>query len=170
MRLGLCAAFLFFLLGISAFPSLSAAGTRDARRLGVVGGWNTEPFPSLLGISASVNAAPMLRLSLGIGGVADFRPAIQFHSRTIAAEAKLLVTGWEASPYFCMGVAAVTIHNARAFDLHDLGGLTRSTVASYIGVGWDVQIQQGFNLGVSYKHLLIAGGTGAPGLYAGWYF
>jgi hypothetical protein len=142
----------------------SMASSRATKKFGLAVGLVTEPFPSLLGFTASYNLIKYLRLNVGYGTVSDTTNGIDV--TTLEFSAKIFPLDWNFAPFASLGYSNVS----------GSVGVASSTIkatggAFVYGFGIDWQTNLGFNLGFDYKIASVGGqSTALPGGYLGWYF
>lgn len=134
------------------------------KKFGLAIGLVTEPFPSVVGYTASYNLAKFLRLNFGYGTVSDTASGID--ATTIEFSAKLFPLDWSFAPFAVLGFTNVS--GTLGAGNSTLKG-TGSALTYGFGLDWQTGI--GFNLGFDYKLVSLGGqSNGLPGAYLGWYF
>ena len=157
------AALLLVVQTLALTPQASASA-RATKKIGLDLGIITEPFPSVLGFSASYNVAPFLRLTGGYGTVSV--PASGVDVTTVAFDAKVFPLDWNFAPFADIGYTNVSGSVGSGSS-----SVKGSGAALDYGFGIDWQTYLGFNFGVEYKLITLSGtSTGLPGVYFGWFF
>lgn len=140
------------------------ASSRATKKIGLGIGLVTNPFPSLLGFSASYNLHKQVRLTAAYGTVSD--TALGIDVKTFEVAAKVFFVDWNFAPFGAIGYSNIS-------GSMGAGNSTIKATGSALdyGFGLDWQTYLGFNLGLEYKMISVSGqSTGLPGAYIGWYF
>ena len=150
------------------------ASARATKKIGINVGVITEPFPSVLGYGISYNLAQFLRLGVSYGSISatGTTGAVPYaiDLKTLAFDAKGFLIDWNFAPFVNLGYSTISGTVSGTGSASGIG-ITSAGSSLYYGGGIDWQTYFGFNFGVEYKSLTIAGkAIGLPGVYFGWYF
>lgn len=147
-----------------------APSSRMNKRYGLYLGLLGDPFPTLLGLNAAVNATDFLRATAGWGRITGGSENDRVTIDTIGFGVKLLVPGNNLSPVVGLNWAKVSFEGDLDPSDEDVQGFRASDDHFYVNAGLDWTARGGFYLAGGLNISLRGGVPLIPYLNLGAFF